>query len=92
MGNNKRFYFFVTEHSLREVKKTHKRTSPTSAEKFPDFCREVGQLHWSSFFGGLMGAHRYTRPLGPEGRVDFAKRTAGCFAVHFGVAQNEGIV
>jgi hypothetical protein len=29
----------------KEVLKTLQRTSPTSAEKLPDFSAEVGQLH-----------------------------------------------
>jgi hypothetical protein len=34
--------------SLREVKKTLKRTSPTSAVKLADFSAELWQLLWSS--------------------------------------------
>ena len=50
--------------SLRGVKKTLKRTSPTSAVKLPNFSAELWQLLWSGFSGEFVGAYRYTRPFG----------------------------
>ena len=71
--------------SLRGVKKTHERTSPTSAVKSGYFSAEVCQLLWSGFSGEFVEAYRSTRPLGskdawtfPEGRVRLGKWTAGC--------------
>ena len=62
--------------SLREVKKTHERTSPTSAEKSGNFSAEVCQLLTRS-----LGARRVAdfcacsllgemdSPIGAKGRV-----------------------
>ena len=50
--------------SLREVKKTHERTSPTSAEKLPDFSAEVGQLLTRSFTSRRVADFRACSPLG----------------------------
>ena len=43
VGNIEKKHKKIT--SFREVKKTHKRTSPTSAENFANYTREVGRLY-----------------------------------------------
>ena len=57
--------------SLREVKKTLKRTSPTSAVKLPDFSAELWQLLTSN-----LGARRVANfcPCSPLG-----ERTRGVY-------------
>ena len=58
--------------SLRGVKKTLKRTSPTSAVKLLNFSAEVGQLLWSS-----LGARRVADfcACSPLGKMDTWLRT-----------------
>ncbi len=69
---------------MREVMKTHERTSPTSAEKLPDFCREVWQLLTRSFTNRRVADFRACSPLGKmdasvwaERRVLRGERTSG---------------
>ena len=50
--------------SLREVKKTHERTSPTSAVKSGYFSAEVCQLLTRSFTSRRVAEFRVCSPLG----------------------------
>ena len=61
---------------MRGVKKTLKRTSPTSAVKLPDFSAEVCQLLMRSFrslrvadFCACSPLGEMDAPLGAKGRV-----------------------
>ena len=62
--------------SLRGVKKTLKRTSPTSAVKLPNFSAELWQLLWSS-----LGARRVA---GFYACSPFGKTDAWCRKVSLG--------
>ena len=70
---------------MRGVKKTLKRTSPTSAVKLPDFSAEVWQLLTSSLGARRVADFCHCSPLGEmdasfgaKGRVDLAMLTAEC--------------
>ena len=61
---------------MRGVKKTHRRTSLTSAVKLPDFSAEVWQLLTSSFvvqrvadFCACSPLGEMVSPFGAKGRV-----------------------
>ena len=75
VGNIEKKHKKIT--SLREVKKTLKRTSSTSAVKSGNFSAEVCQLLWRSF-RSRQGADFC--PCSPLGKLDAsfeAKRTRG---------------
>ena len=50
--------------SLRGIKKTHERTSPTSAVKLPNFSAELWQLLWSSLGARRVAGFYACSPLG----------------------------
>ena len=61
---------------MRGVKKTHQRTSPTSAVKLPDFSAEVCQLLTKCFttrrvadFCPCSPLGKMDSPIGAKGRV-----------------------
>ena len=63
--------------SMRGVKKTLKRTSPTSAVKLPDFSAEVCQLLTRSLGARRVADFHVCNPLGEMGASFGAKGRVG---------------
>ena len=63
---------------MREVLKTHERTSPTSLQKFVNYSREVLQPDELQIFAPAVHLAKWTRPFGQKDACFEAKGRVEC--------------